>query len=424
LETVGEIISAMRAVAPPGKADLDDVVLQKLRNWTSALLSVKQDADEEYERFLQIRDRGIAVPAEDLAAWLRDKKVLVVGGTGCIGSGLIRQIQPHRPRQITSVSRGASPTWEPPQQGVDYRHLDIRHASGLGGLFQELRPDIVFHLAGQRDPGLAERDVHRTVTTNIFGTRNVMAAAAAAGAQQVIHASTGKAMRPYSSDVYAATKHIAEFVAHREQDFGQRCSAARFTHIVDNSIVHNRLLEAAKDQFFRLHGPDVVFYAQSAKESAQLLLLAGLKTPPGGLRMHAIRELGWPINLVDLAVGALRSTQSRSPLYFSGFDRGYDDTVMPGLFDPATAGEVSPLFNRFEAARAEPSSGQTDMFEVIIDPSQPLEDAMHELESVCGETKDPAKVRGALDAVSWALLDATLEATSAQAVRRAVNPVG
>jgi len=67
----------------------------------------------------------------------------------------------------------------------------------------------VFHVAAQRDPGLAEVEVHRTVSTNVLGTRTVLTAAAEAGLPQVVCASTGKALRPYSPDMYTARSRPA-----------------------------------------------------------------------------------------------------------------------------------------------------------------------------------------------------------------------
>ena len=89
-----------------------------------------------------------------------------------------------------------------------------------------MRYDVVFHLAGQRDPGRAEREVHRTVTTNVLGTGNVLSAVAASGVPQTVLASTGKALRPYSPEVYTASKRIAEWLMYRAAADGQAiCSA-------------------------------------------------------------------------------------------------------------------------------------------------------------------------------------------------------
>ena len=404
METAGEIISAMRAIAPPGQASLDDATVADLRHWTAELLRVRADADAEYARFRQIGEREIPAQPTGLGSWLQGKAVLVVGGTGCIGSALIRELRAYQPGQIASISRGEH-RWIR-QEDVDYRRVDIRDGQGLKDRVAEIHPDVVFHLAGQRDPGLAERSVYETVSTNIQGTRNVLAAAAAAGAQRVVHASTGKAMRPYSREVYAASKRVAEYIVYQAQEEFAHCAMARFTHIVDNSLVHRRLRACGNDRFFRLHEPGVVFYAQSARESAQLLLQAGLGAQADELYVHAIRDLGWPVSLLDLAIGTLRDIGCSVPIYFSGFDKGYEDTVRPDLFDPHTAGNVSPLFNRFEAARAEPSSAGTDRFDVRVERSWRLDDAISALEAACVPTRDTAALREALDVASLALRDA------------------
>jgi len=81
-------------------------------------------------------------------------------------------------------------------------------------------------------------------------------------------------MRPYSCEVYTAAKR-EWMVARAAGQSRMRISAVRFTHVVDNSIVRERLngwaLRAA-----RLHYPGTVFYARSAREAAQLMLCAGL----------------------------------------------------------------------------------------------------------------------------------------------------
>ena len=136
-------------------------------------------------------------------------------------------------------------------------------------MIREVRPDVIFHVAAQREPALAEVEVHRTVSTNVLGTRNVLEAAAAAGVRQVVCASTGKALRPYSPEIYTASKRAAEWLASSRPRRGEMLvSAGRFTHVLDNSIVYQRLLDRADagvisgkgdrrapERRRRLHGP-------------------------------------------------------------------------------------------------------------------------------------------------------------------------
>jgi nucleoside-diphosphate-sugar epimerase len=409
----------LRAV-PRGQDHLDDGQVEALRALTGSLVSAKPEAPGEYARFLGIKQRGLCLPEADLTQRLGGATVLVTGGTGCIGSALMAQLAVREPGRLVSVSRGLTDKW-PRQENAEYVLADVRDRRAIDELISVLRPDVVFHVAAQRSPALAEVEVHRTVTTNVLGSRNVLAAAAAAGVPQVVCASTGKALRPYSPEMYTASKRAAEWVATTVAASGETlCSASRFTHVIDNSIVYQRLIEWAENTgVVRLHSSTIAFYVQSALESAQLLLLALLGARPGEFRMHAITDLGWPVSLLDVAVGVLARKDSRAPIYFSGYDPGYEEVPFPGLYDPATAGDVSPLLNAFEtAAAADSPCPMVDAFRLEMAPDPVAPKLLAALEGVCERTKDPDDVRHALDDLSWSLLDATLGAASRPALAR------
>ena len=426
MHTAPEIIGRMRDAVPAGRRRLDNAALRQLRDLTQTLLASKPDAQHEHQRFLAIGQRSIGLPTGDLDGWLRDKTLLVTGGTGCVGSTLMAQVAGFCPKRLVSVSRGSARGW--PRIGqAEYARADVRDRGRLGAIFDDVRPDVVFHVAAQRDPGLAEHEVHRTVTTNVLGTRNVIGAAAESGAAEVVCASTGKALRPYSPDVYTASKRVAEWLlSQAAARGGASYSAARFTHVVDNSIIYARLLEWCEGGMIRLHSPDITFYAQSALESAQLMLGAGVgswrEAGPGSLRVHAITDLGWPVSLLDVALGVLARTGSAAPIYFSGYDRGYEAAPFPGLYDPLTAGDVSPLLSAFEAPRAGPAwSPAADAFALEVASSPALDEGMLALEDACARTREPGAVRAALDDLSWSLLDATLEVVPREVLARAAR---
>ena len=414
-------ISQMQAAAPPGQEQLDTATYRRLQALTAQLAGERYDqAIAEHARFLAIRDRPLCMPETALSARLDGAVVLVTGGTGCIGSALIGQLAAYKPARIVSVSRGVTRSEWPWRAAAGYQRADVRNRAAMDVLIGHIKPDIIFHVAAQRDPGLAETEVHRTVTTNVLGTRNVMEAAASAGVPQVVCASTGKALRPYSPDMYTASKRAAEWVT--SQMAGEMLvSAARFTHVGDNSIIYRRLREwaASKDRVIRLHSPGISFYVQSAAESAQLLLLACLGATPGEFRIHAISDLGWPVSLLDLALGVLADTGSAAPVYISGYDQGYEEVPFPGLYDPATAGDVSPLLNAFEAAAVvESPCPVVDAFRVDMASGHGTGKLLGILAEVCDRTEDPGAVRGALDDLSWGLLDASLTAAPGPVLAR------
>jgi FlaA1/EpsC-like NDP-sugar epimerase len=173
--------------------------------------------------------------------------------------------------------------------------LDIRDVVTTRRRLWDLRPDVVFHLTAQREPGLAEEQVDLTVRTNVLGTRNVVEAAEDVGATELVYASTGMALRPWTSDIYAESKRMGGYVLSRATARGRmECSGARFAHVVDNSIVLRRFWQARHDgRPLRLHSPRTAFYAQSARESAQLMLVALAESrvrPRPVLRLFMIRK--------------------------------------------------------------------------------------------------------------------------------------
>ncbi len=227
-----QILRQIESVAPARQTSLDDEVRARLAGLTEQLLAATPDTGQELDYYLGIRRRGIPVDQAAVRAVVAGATVVVTGGSGCLGTALLTELAALAPAELISLAV------TPPARrlpGVRYQWLDVRCREDLADFFDRHRPDVVFHLAAQRDPGLAESQVTRTACTNVLGTHNVAAAAERAGARRLVYASTGKAMRPYTVDVYGSTKRVGEWVAARAAARGAMvCSAARFTHVVDN----------------------------------------------------------------------------------------------------------------------------------------------------------------------------------------------
>jgi nucleoside-diphosphate-sugar epimerase len=418
-----QLVAALEHAAPPGLLLLDSAMRARLARITAELVANDPDALSSAERFQSQRDRSLGLDERLLRAGLEGRVVLVTGGTGCIGSALLRELHGLQPRRLVSLSR--SPTAPAGHvDSVEYLHADITDEVALRRAFRRAAPDVVFHLAAQRDPGLAERAVPETLDTNIFGTRNVLSASLDARVERLVYASTGKALRPFTPHVYAASKKFGELLAlAAARDGGMRVGVVRFTHVVDNSLVLTRFRCVRGGDVLRVHDAWTQFYTQSAREAAQLLLWGIVNAQPrGAVDVSAIRDLGLPTDLLDLALAVASEGSQLRPIYVAGYEPGYEDSYYPGLYDPETAADVSPLLNAFEAARArdagnvgiDASSMQVPDRARIVDMLKPLDPAFR-------RRAQASYLRAELNAVSLALFEAALESSAPDLIRRLVR---
>lgn len=415
-------VDALIAAAP---ADGSTTATARMTAATRAVVADRAAAGRaELDRFRATRTRALGIDEDRAREAHQGRTVLVTGGTGCIGSVLVRLLVDSGAARVVSISRGRTNCW-PRTDGVEYRRMDVRQRSAVRQLVAELRPDIAYHVAAQHDPGLAEQLVARTVSTNVTGTANLVDACRAVGGMHLAFASTGKALRPFSRDVYAGSKKAAEWVMRNGVKGADiTASAVRFTHIVDNSIIHRRLQEwCATAGVVRLHDAGTMFYVQSALEAAQLLMGSVLDARPGQLGLDAITDLGWPVCLLDLAVGMLAETGASSPIHVCGHDPGYERSPYPALYDPLASGECSPLFSSFEVADLidAPSCSSVDRLPLRPLADAAVDDGLAALAAATVRGRPPSEIRTLLWSTLWSMLGAGLTRLPETVLRRQVR---
>jgi nucleoside-diphosphate-sugar epimerase len=362
----------------------------ELLELTGTLMNNQLAPGVEKARFLDVLERG--VPEFDrllLPAW---QTVVVTGGSGCIGHAVLSQLTEHLPNcWFFSISRRPpSPGRRLP--GVKYLAGDVRDYPRMTQIMTDLKPDLVVHLAAQRDPGKAEREMGETISTNVFGSSVVLRASGEAGVPTFVLASTGKAVRLFTSDVYAATKKMAEYqAAAAGHQYRMKVASVRFTHVVDNSLIRIFMEDwMRKGEPMKIHSPYVMLPIQSALECYHLLMMAGRHAELDHPKTLAIRDLGWPpVKLLDMALDYLRDADPsgpRCPIHFTGYPAGYEEYAYPGTYDPMTAGEVSPLINCLEAERTQPTDclgGFLDEWEYTDGTAKCMDAALSDLNKDC-----------------------------------------
>lgn len=141
----------------------------------------------------------------------KNKKILVTGGTGCIGSEIVRSLLKYNPNVIRIFSNDEDSTFRIMQElgernNVRFLVGDIRDKERLTLAMEDI--DIVYHAAALKHVPLCEYNPFEAIKTNVMGTQNVIEAALNNGVDRVINISTDKAVNPINT--MGATKLLAE----------------------------------------------------------------------------------------------------------------------------------------------------------------------------------------------------------------------
>jgi FlaA1/EpsC-like NDP-sugar epimerase len=250
-----EVIKRLQELVPPGSPEPHDPeVLAQLKTLTVELIEAyKAEGQLEDDPFADVRDRTIHLYTSEVSEKLKGKVALVTGGEGCVGSDLVEKLVELGVKHVISVDNARcgyslepKPTAEK-QASVTRYAADVRNYDALNSIFDAEKPEIVFHLAAQRQPGLAEKKVRETISTSLLGTENIINLCEKYGVEQCVFSSTGKASRYFTAEVYAASKKIAEWqFAQAVQQGKVTYAMVRFTHTLDNSLVSFKLTRKLK----------------------------------------------------------------------------------------------------------------------------------------------------------------------------------
>jgi len=149
----------------------------------------------------------------------RGKKILVTGGTGCIGSEIVRSVLKYKPEVVRIFSNDENATFQMINETDDTEVKMMHEIPDKRFLIGDIRDkervllamediDIVYHAAALKHVPLCEYNPFEAIKTNVLGTRNIIEAALESGVDRVISISTDKAVNPVNT--MGATKLLAE----------------------------------------------------------------------------------------------------------------------------------------------------------------------------------------------------------------------
>ncbi len=268
----------------------------------------------------------VPLDRDGMARLIQGRRVIVTGAGGTIGSELARQVAAFGPETLVLLDNGEYALWQidlelaETHPSVPRRSLlaDIRDELRVRAVFEECRPELVFHAAALKHVPMVEDNPLEGLLTNAAGTRHVADAARAVGAQAMVLISTDKAVNPTS--VMGASKRLAEMycqaldISARSAGQGMRCVTVRFGNVLGStgSVVPLFQRQLARGGPLTVTHPDMQRYFMTVREAVGLVLQASvLRTanvalPSGREGGIFVLDMGEPVKIVDLARQIIR----------------------------------------------------------------------------------------------------------------------
>ena len=297
-------------------------------------------------RNLEVTDllgrRQVDTDVSAIAHYLTGKRVLVTGAGGSIGSELCRQIQQYGPAELIMLDRDES-ALHAVQLSISGRALldddstvlaDIRDTEHLARLFEERRPQVVFHAAALKHLPLLQRYPGEAVKSNVWGTLTVLDAAREAGVERFVNISTDKAASPENVLGYSkrlAERLTAETASHADGTY----LSVRFGNVLGSrgSVLTTFQAQVAAGGPITVTHPDVTRFFMTIHEAVQLVIQAGAIGRDGEV---LVLDMGDPVRIADVALRLAAQAQRPVEVVYTGLRPGeklHEDLLAPGEED-------------------------------------------------------------------------------------------
>lgn len=258
--------------------------------------------------------KQLEVVDNEVVDFYKNKRVLITGGGGSIGSELCRQIAKMNPERLVIVDICENGAYDIQQElKMTYgNNLDIQieivsvcNRLGLERVFKEHSPHIVLNAAAHKHVPLMERNCVEAVENNVFGTLNTVQLSEKYGVQRVMMVSTDKAVNP--TNVMGATKRMCEMIigAYSKKNLGTTYSATRFGNVLGSagSVIPLFKKQISRGGPITLTDKRIVRYFMTIPEASQLVLKSGAMAKNGEL---FVLDMGKPIKILELAENMIR----------------------------------------------------------------------------------------------------------------------
>lgn len=278
-----------------------------------------------------LRRAPIQLDSDAIRDMLSGKRVMVTGAGGSIGSEICRQIIKRNPGLLILVERAENSLFlferELHASGHDSLCVpciaDICDQERMRSLFEEYRPDVVFHAAAHKHVPLMEANPSEAIKNNVVATADLAQMTHEYGVERFVMISTDKAVNPTS--VMGASKQLAERYVHSLSEASDtKFVVVRFGNVLasNGSVVPIFQKQIQAGGPVTVTDPEMRRFFMTIPEASQLVLQASAMGKGGEI---FVLDMGEPVKIVDLANDLIRLsglTTDEIPIVFTGMRPG------------------------------------------------------------------------------------------------------
>lgn len=303
----GDEISRIHSLCHQAKVHVS--VLPHLSELVDRRISINQIREIQPEDILE--RKTVTFDSSQIHEYLNNKKVMITGAAGSIGSELARQVASYNTKELVLIDKEETFLFELTnkieriikERGVEEKlisHLtDIRNREYMERIFNEKRPDIIFHAAAYKHVPVLEKEVIEAVINNVEATVQLAEFAMRCGVKQFVYISTDKAVKPAS--IMGATKRVGELVikSMNYQDTTEFVGV-RFGNVFASrgSVITLFERQIREGGPVTITHPEMIRYFMTIPEAVQLILKA---TTLGGNGRLYILDMGDPVKIEEIA---------------------------------------------------------------------------------------------------------------------------
>jgi len=292
--------------------DIKALSVPPYSKWAEGKFTSRQLQSIKIEELLE-RD-PIQINNNQIKSQIKGKRILVTGAAGSIGSEIVRQLIPYAPELIILCDQAETPLHtlelELIENGTRANCLsylaDITNKSRMESLFEEFKPQYVYHAAAYKHVPMMELCPTEAVRNNVVGVKLIADLSVKYNVDRFVMISTDKAVNP--TNVMGASKRMAEMYVQalsKQENIATKFITTRFGNVLgsNGSVIIRFKEQIEKGGPVTVTHPNITRYFMTIPEACQLVLEAGSMGNGGEIFVF---DMGQPVAIADLAKKMIR----------------------------------------------------------------------------------------------------------------------